>query len=383
MSELILNPNLRVQPVLTDGRVTAYSLIALVRGRGRLHNTVQIAGASARVAGVLKGLIDADADVEVDEAAYAPLVDLGVLVQEEDVSRQVTFSCRLRADAHADATALTVNPEFTIMRFDDFIRREKGLAPALDPCEQIAVVTDPVTGARYPYWINDRDRELLKRLVPGAPPPADLDNAELGQFADAGILIDVDAVAVARQRVNAAAALFARYGYAELPHVLPASQIAALNSYYGDLLKEGHVFHHDRQVPLRHAQHNERVMQYYHRQLCSFFARVIGEPIKPSYGYFASYRRGATLEKHRDRKQCKFTASLLLDYLASPSDDQVWPLHLELPATGEQVAVGLQAGGCLLFSGCEQPHYRHELRGERSMSFFLHYVDEAFSGSLE
>jgi hypothetical protein len=37
----------------------------------------------------------------------------------------------------------------------------------------------------------------------------------------------------------------------------------------------------------------------------------------------------------------------------------------------------------LLFRGGELPHYRHALRGERSTSLFLHYVDESFSGTLE
>lgn len=382
MANLMLNPNLRVRPVLVDGDVTAYLLVALVKGRGRLQSAVEIVRTSAHVTEVLKGLVDADADVAVDESAIAPLVDLGVLIQAREVSRQVRFSCPIEAELQIGNTGLTVNPEVEIMMFDDFARRECGWARVIDSCEQIAVVTDPVTDARWPYWLDDRDHELLKRLVPGAPPPADLDPAERGRFAAAGILIEVAAVASARQRASSAADLFARCGYAELPQVLPVSQIASLNRYYGDLLHEGHVFQHDRQVSLRHAQHNEQVMRYYHHQLCAFFARVAGRPIKPSYGYFASYRRGATLEKHRDRKQCKFTASLLLDYHTAPSDDQVWPLYLELPATGEQIAVGLEPGGCLLFSGCEQPHYRHELRGERSTSFLLHYVDETFSGSI-
>ncbi|HEX8114134.1 MAG TPA: hypothetical protein VF516_40665 [Kofleriaceae bacterium] len=382
MSELMLNPNLRVQPVLTDGRVTAYSLLALVRGRGRLASTVAIAAASPEVTRVLKGLSDADADVEVDETAFASLVDLGVLVQDHEISRGVGFSCRLPVGAPVAPAALTVNPQLAITAFEDFARTT-GLVGVLEPCTWIAVVADPVTGARWPYWIDDRDHALLLRLVPGAPPPAELDAAELDRLAGAGILVDADAVAYARQRIDAAAAQFARSRYAELPGLLPAPQMLALCSYYRGLRNEGHLFSQDDLVPLRHAMPSERVMQYYHRELYGLFARVIGDPIKPSYAYLASYRRGAALARHLDREQCKFTASLLLEYLAGPSDDRVWPIHLELPASDEPVAVHLEPGDCLLFSGCDQPHYRQELRGERSTSFLLHYVDEAFSGSLE
>lgn len=382
MSELMLNPNLCVQPVLADGRVTAYSLLALVRGRGRLHATVDIAAASPDVTRVLKGLSDADADVEVDETAFATLVDLGILVQDHEISQSVTFSCRPTARASVTPPGLTVNSQLAITAFEDFAR-VSALAGVLEPCSWIAVVTDPVTGARWPYWIGERDHELLRRLVPGGPPPAELGPAELGRLAGAGILVDADAVASARQRVDAAAAQFVRSGYVKLPGVLPAPQLIALRSYYRGLLNEGHLFPQDHHNPLRHVMPGERVMQYYHRELYGLFARVIGDPIKPSYAYFASYLRGATLAKHHDREQCKFTASLLLEYLAGPSDDQGWPLHLELPASGEQIAVHLEPGDCLLFSGCEQPHHRHELRGERSTSFLLHYVDDAFSGSLD
>jgi hypothetical protein len=146
-------------------------------------------------------------------------------------------------------------------------------------------------------------------------------------------------------------------------------------------LNEGHVAVCDRQVDLRFSQHNEPLMLYYHRQLCGLFACITRQAIKPSYGYFASYRHGAVLKKHIDRRQCKFTASLLLDYVAASPDDQAWPLYLELP-TGEQVDIRLEPGGCVLYGGCELPHYRDTFRGQRSTSFFLHYVDEDFSGQL-
>jgi hypothetical protein len=71
-----------------------------------------------------------------------------------------------------------------------------------------------------------------------------------------------------------------------------------------------------------------------------------------------------------------------IDYAAAPSDDRGWPLYLELPATGQPIAIRLAPGEGVLYRGCELPHDRHELHGERSMSFFLHYVDEAFSGHL-
>jgi hypothetical protein len=384
MTELVLNPNLRIEPVLRNGRLTAYALTALVRGRGRLQRTVEIARARPEVIDVLERMVnDAEVEIEVDEAACAPLVDLGVLVHDHEISRSVRLSCRLDAGSEPAAALLTVNSDIAITGFAEFAAQQPGLEHSLESCAQIVVVADPVTGAHLPYWLDDRERRVLQRLVPGAPPPADLDPADLNRLAGADILVAELTAAAGRRRMRGAAAQLAQHGYAVLPSLLPRLQIAALRRYYRSLIEEGHVADHDSQVERRFAQHNERLMRYYHHQLCSVFAGVAGRPLKPSYGYLSSYRRGARLKKHVDRAQCEFTASLLIDYARGPSDDPAWPLYLELPATGERIAIDLEPGGAVLYRGCELPHYRDELHGEYSTSLFLHYVDEAFSDELE
>lgn len=383
MSDLVLNPHLRIRRIVVDGRVTAYSLSAPVKGRGRLVHTVEIAGADPEVLHVLRGLMDADADVEVSESIFPSLSNFGVLVSEGEVSNLVRFSCHLDGDEEqAVPPSLAVNLAFTCNPLPNFVEQESTLARILAPGTHIALVTDPVTGARHPYWIDDREHELLQRLALGASSPMELARADVRRFARAGILVDEAVVAARRQHLAAAAAQFARHGYAELSQLLPSLQMAALRRYYEDLLREGHTFHQDSQVQSRYALHNEVLMQYYHRQLRGVFSQVVGRSIKPSYGYFASYRRGATLKKHCDREQCTFTASLLLDYVAVPTDDSTWPLYLELQASGEQVAIEQVPGDCVLFTGRALPHYRRELRAERSTSLFFHYVDEVFSGSL-
>jgi hypothetical protein len=82
MNELRLNPNLRIRRIVVDGQVTAYSLVAPVKGRGRLQHTLGVADTDPSVVSVLEGLTDADAesDVDADEAAWATLARLGVLV---------------------------------------------------------------------------------------------------------------------------------------------------------------------------------------------------------------------------------------------------------------------------------------------------------------
>lgn len=383
MTELILNQNLRIRPVFDSDSVVAYSIVASVKGRGRLENIVEVVGTHASVVDVCNGLVAASADIEVDEVAYAMLSDLGILINEDEVSRRVMFSCLLDDVECVKPERLTVNPDVVVADFADFGRLDRGFERAMEACERIVVVTDPVTGARLPYWLDDDERVILEQMISGARPPACFDARTVGRFAAACILVNQDTISAARRRLRVAAMQFAKYGYAELSTVLPPLQIAALRRFYRDLIDEGFVAHRDSQVELRFAQHNEPIMRYYHRELRALFARVTGQAILPSYGYFSSYRRGAVLRKHLDRAQCKFTASLLIEYMATPVGDKVWPLYLELPMTGERIAVVLDPGSCVLYRGCELPHYRNEFRGERSTSFFLHYVDSSFSGRLE
>lgn len=385
MDELILNPNISVQSIVRDGHVVAYSVVALIKGRGRLHHTLDVAGTNTEVIDVLESLVEPgfEHDVVVDLDAWSSLASLGVLIQEDEVSAPVRFACHLKGHRDLSGSAWTVNPDIAVVAFTDFVAGNAALAQVLRPCDAIALVADPVTGARYPYWLDDRDRTLLSRCTRGASLPADFPEMDASRFARVDILIDADVVAAARQRVSIAREQLARTGYAELPQLLPSSQLEALRCYYRDLVDQGHVASGDSQVPLRSARHNEPLMQYYHLQLLKYFSDVAGQELKPSYAYFASYRRSAVLKKHTDREQCKFTASVLVDYVAARSDDQVWPLSLELPANGKTIDVCLALGSAVLYRGCELPHYRREFRGERSTSFFLHYVDEAFEGRLE
>lgn len=337
MSELVLNPRLRIRAVAADGPVTAYTISAPVKGRGRVERTLAVDATDPAVIDVLRGLVAADEDLEVSDDACPALIELGVLVEEDAISQPVRFACRLAAHA----------PARSVLAFDDFVAREPELGRVMAASPYIAIVEDATTGARYPYWLDE----------PSVAEPA-------------GGHAGVD--------LAAAAAHFAARGYAVIPQLVPAPQVAAAREYYRGLVDEGYLRSQDGQVELRSVIHDEAVMRYYHRELCRAFARVVAAPIKPSYSYFAAYRRGATLEKHTDREQCKYTASLLLEYDAGAPP---WPLHLEI--AGEVVTVEQSVGDCVLFCGQVQPHFRHALRGERSTSLLFHYVDEAFTGSLQ
>ncbi len=379
MSELTLNPNLQLTRLRLDGNTTGYRIHAPIKGRGRVETLVEPGSASPEVLEAMHGLVEGDGDVELSETACERLAELGVLVHEHEISTPVRFRCDLGAAPaeRVDAAAL-VAADVELTTVDELARRHPGLTAILEPGD-VVLVRDPRTGARLPYWLSRREVALVRALVPGAPPPSGLDGAEVARLARAGLLVARDAAAHADVSLAAVTAQFARGRFAVLPGTLPPAQIGALGGYYRALVAEGYVQAADTQVPLRHARHNEPLMRWYHRELTAWFARVAAAAIKPSYGYFASYRPGATLKRHIDRPQCALTASLLLDFAGAAA----WPLHLAQPAGGEEIAVELAPGDAVLYRGCELPHWREAFDGERSASYFLHYVDEEFAGVLD
>ena len=368
----IVNPNLDIVPIRKGGKaspIEGFDVRTVVKGRGRLHDTVTAGGAGAPAFAALQQLLDGQLG-EIAGTAWTQLMRLGVVVTPAEVATPVRFACRLDArEAEMPARLcppqpeqLVVNPTLRIAPFDELVKACPGTSHIWEPAEELIMVRDLRTQIEYPYWPDAASRKAIAALSPGDASPIAPDTALARRLFLAGIMVDPraerfdDFVAAARGRFRA--------GYVVLPRLLRATHILAMRDYYRRLLEEGFVHFRDRQVPLRFAEHSEPLMVYYHVQLRSLFEAVVGEPIKCSYPYFAAYRTGAVLEKHTDREQCELTASLLIDQLPRPEDLSDWPLYLEVPATGERIAMDMGLGDGSLYRGRELPHYREAFSGE-------------------
>ena len=385
----ILNPNVDITPIDTDGAITGFEVSAVVKGRGRLRHLIRASDPSSPAFGALAQLLHGEPG-EISTAAWLQLFRLGVVVAPEEVASPVRFACRLEDLREADLPArlcpqqppsLVVNPTLRRVGFEELVRIMPRIGHIWEPAEHLVMVRDPRTRIDYPYWPSDESLRLVERLRPGQAPPSDLSAEVARRLFLAGILID-DRAERFDDFVAAARARYAACGYVVLPHLLRATHIVAMREYYRRVLEEGFVYFGDRQVPLRFADHSEPLMVYYHVQLCSLFEAVVGEPITCSYPYFAAYRTGAVLDKHTDREQCEITASLLIDQLPRPEDVSDWPLFLEIPATGEQVPMHMGIGDGSLYKGRELPHYRLPFEGQLTTCHFYHYVKADFAGSL-
>jgi hypothetical protein len=249
----------------------------------------------------------------------------------------------------------------------------------------IAWVRDPATCALQPFWLGPRLEAAVSRLRVGEPAPASLSADVRALLAGAGILTPADhaerRLAEWAEVVRKSARQFQEKGYVPLSNLIHPFNLAELRRYYRYAVRQGTIRLGDEQSPRRYVAHNESVAQFFHRQLVDAVSAIVGEAIKPSYVYLASYLGGAELKKHTDREQCEFSVTLCLDFSPEPEQSTSWPIRLD---TGEgTVAVYQALGDGLVYRGTKVPHYRRVLAdGYTSTSIFFHYVPAGFSGPL-
>lgn len=183
---------------------------------------------------------------------------------------------------------------------------------------------------------------------------------------------------IARVRAQA----FRERNSAPLSNLIHPFNLAALRRYYRYAVRRGAIRLGDEQSARRYVAHNECVARYFHHQIANAVSAIVGEPVKPSYVYLASYLSGAELKKHTDRQQCEFSVTLCLDFSPEPERATSWPLRLDTPEG--TVTVYQALGDGLVYRGTKVPHYRDALgKGYTSTSIFFHYVPLDFSGSLD
>jgi hypothetical protein len=251
----------------------------------------------------------------------------------------------------------------------------------------LAWVQDPGTRIRLPFWARGDWIDLLATLQPAAPAPAGLPLAVRRTLALARILVPSGYEQARRaqweQILGTAAAQFRATGYTILHELLDPLHLGAMRAYYKAFLAGGTLIFGDEQVRTRYGLYGEALASFLHPQLTPLVSHLAGEPVKPSYAYFASYRPGSVLVPHTDREQCEYATSLLIDYVPEPDGPCGWPLFVENPGSPGIFAADLAMGDMLLYRGPEVVHWREALlEGHQSTSLFLFYVHESFTGRL-
>jgi hypothetical protein len=334
--------------------------------------------------------LDIEADLTDEQRAI--LVESQVLLAPTDVPSEPLFACFLDEiqinQSLENPTDLIVNPTFVFESANDFTavieRRSLGMLANLPR----AWVTDPGTEISLGYWARDEFSEILSHLQSGEKPLIDLTDYQTAILKAAKILISTADLENRRQlwtkQIARAAAFFAREKYTTLRGILPPEQIRAMQNYFRGLVEEGLMMFNDGHVEGRYGIHNDVLSRYFHFQLAPLISRMVGETVKPSYVYSATYLEDAILKPHTDRPQCEFTMSFQVNFEPSqPNGVSSWALCLD-DLRENRVETFLANGDGLIYKGCELVHYREHLaKGHRSTSIFFHFVPESFTGSLD
>ena len=158
----------------------------------------------------------------------------------------------------------------------------------------LAWVPHPATGAQQPFWLNQGWYELLRNWRRGTWASSGLSPEARHALAMAGVLIDnveVQEQRSRRERATAAASRqFRERGYAPIAGLIHPFHVAGLRRYYRHRIRTGKMKCGDSQSSRRYVAYNESVARFFHHQLTAAAAAIVGEAVKPSYVYAASYQ---------------------------------------------------------------------------------------------
>jgi hypothetical protein len=236
-------------------------------------------------------------------------------------------------------------------------------SPALPPGKALVWGEDAGTGLVFPaLWPAGVGREDILRKAGTAAPQR---TAQWQQQRD-------------EQRQS-----LARNQYAVLREILPAAQREQFRHFVRELFARGYFPPPgDGQVERRSAIHNEPTIGSIHHGLAAIVSDICAAPVKDSYCYLGCYEEGSVLERHKDRPQCVYNLSVVLDMQGRDGEPPPWPIYLEIEGRAE--AVLLDVGDGLLYSGTDVWHWRDALpAGQRAIVCFYHFVPADFGGSLD
>jgi len=406
VDSLVVNSHAVLKVERDGGRITAISVRAPIKGRALQVTTIEqttepaLFGALLVSAATSGNLVQAK--LTSDERSR--LADIGLLIPPDDLSTPVLFECNLTdtapplAPTHEfgrqpmpETARLCTSP--TLRRFGHEgpppdMRGRLPLRNPFDPGRAWMIADDDPLAAPRIYSYGSDAAPAMEQLEAGHPVPESLSPPLRQQLVAAGIVQSTPIQAQEREQrlhdAEAARRQLAEQRYTMLRRLIPPLQLAAARRFYRALIAEGFLPFGDAEWPDRYFAAKEPLAYFFHQQLTDVVSRVAGQPVKPSFCFFASYRPGAELPAHRDRAQCEYSLSILVDHSPEPNGPGSWPLYLQPPAAPTATAVAAALGDGVLYYGREVTHFRERLVAADFCSFwFFFYVPVDFAGPLD
>jgi hypothetical protein len=335
-------------------------------------------------------------------AVKGRLAEIGFLLPENQVSNPVRFSCdiddppihliprRAVCNDMCDPVEedLLVNPTLRYLRDSGPEMPEpKHLPNRFRTDRSWILLEDPMLSVPCVYSAGGEAEGWFDKLVSGEPSPATLPVDARQRLCSAGVLGSAAKMAEGRKwrtRLVADARLQLQQDrYTVLPQIVRPLQLAALRRYYQELIGEGFLRLGDQDWSDRYFTDSDSIAHFFHRQFTGLVSEIAGERVRPTFLFFASYQPGSELPPHRDREQCEYSMSVLIDHSPEPDDLSPWPIYLQPPGAKSGIPIRLGIGDAALYRGREVTHYRYPLgEGQHSSLWFFFYVGESFVGPL-
>ena len=134
----------------------------------------------------------------------------------------------------------------------------------------------------------------------------------------------------------------------------------------------------DDQIPNTYSHYSDVAMETLMLKCQPIMEKTTGLKLYPAYTYARIYKKGDTLERHKDRFSCEISTTMNLG-----GDD--WSIYLE-PSGKEDmkgIKIDLKPGDMLVYSGCELEHWREKFKGKDCAQVFLHYNNRKTPGSKD
>jgi hypothetical protein len=328
------------------------------------------------------------------EPLHSRLIEVGLLVRKEQIAQPVHFECDLNAELlefivrrpgislpEMTAAGLIINPTLRFLGTSESLADDSSLRLCYRQIQPERFWYE-LRGEHYApgvYSFNESQHENLNSLILGKKTPRDFDVDWLRLLVSSEILVAPEYIEKttngARQTIILAQRHLETHRYVKLKSILHPFQLGAIRRYYRAMVTEGYFTFGDEEWPLRFFAGNDRIGRFHQEQMTLLMCKIIGEPVRPTFTFFASYRPGAILPPHRDREECEFSISLLLDFVPEPDDLCPWPIFVESPPrSGRSIPVHLGIGDLLLYRGRELRHYRDAFQnGEASTNWLFFY----------
>lgn len=326
---------------------------------------------------------------------------IGVLIPKSAIPPAATFSSALcdndllaTISDHAKRTIgerlklsnLRVNPDIYVQpgeqRPDGPRRRRIPPVRSFPTAKPLIWVRSPISGFMAPYESTKSDILEIKRLLASPTKTiAALSPERARRLVLSDILIPKNVTPrKAHRTLQALARFYKRERYVVLRNIIPPYFIAAIRKYFRALREGGYMMLDQHTVKgKRLVLYNDEVAQFAARQMSAIVSAVTGEEAMSAFTFVVTYLSGSRLGKHRDRPQCVWNISFLVDCNSEESD---WPLFLEIG--GKKREATLQIGDGVLYSGYDTPHWRNTIpKGRTETVITCHFVPADYPGQLE